>query len=79
MEFDASLPDLIVYHEQFFGKDNQQLRLLSTKLKQNQSVPLILPNERQSAARLSVIKEQDFKRRQEFSVKVNKKKSFLLN
>ncbi len=31
-----------------------------------------MPNERQSAARLSVIEEQDFKRRQEFSVEVNK-------
>jgi hypothetical protein len=31
-----------------------------------------VPNERQSAARLSVIEEQDFKRRQEFSVEVNK-------
>jgi hypothetical protein len=41
-------------------------------LKENQSIPLIIPNERQSAARLSVIEEQDFKRRQEFSVTVNK-------
>ena len=32
MEFDASLADLIVYHEQFVGKDNQQLRLLSAQL-----------------------------------------------
>jgi hypothetical protein len=32
MEFDASLADLIVYHEQFVGKDNQQLRLLSAEL-----------------------------------------------
>ena len=32
MEFDASLADLIVYHEQFIGKDNQQLRLLSARL-----------------------------------------------
>jgi hypothetical protein len=32
MEFDASLADLIVYHEQFIGKDNQQLRLLSAEL-----------------------------------------------
>jgi hypothetical protein len=35
-------------------------------------VPLTVPNERHSAgARLSVIEEQDFKRRQEFAVKVN--------
>ena len=32
MEFDASLANLIVYHEQFIGKDNQQLRLLSAEL-----------------------------------------------
>jgi hypothetical protein len=32
MEFDASLADLIVYHEQFVGNDNQQLRLLSAHL-----------------------------------------------
>jgi hypothetical protein len=31
MEFDASLTDFIVYHEQFIGKDNQQLRLLSAQ------------------------------------------------
>ncbi|CAF1212266.1 unnamed protein product [Rotaria magnacalcarata] len=34
MEFDASLANLIVYHEQFVGKDNQQLRLLSAQLEQ---------------------------------------------
>ncbi|UJR10669.1 hypothetical protein I4U23_014864 [Adineta vaga] len=39
MEFDASLANLIVYHEQFIGKDNQQLRLLSAQLdKQNTNV-----------------------------------------
>lgn len=32
MEFDASLTDFIVYHEQFIGKDNRQLRLLSAQL-----------------------------------------------
>lgn len=32
MEFDASLANLTVYHEQFIGKDNQQLRLLSAQL-----------------------------------------------
>lgn len=32
MEFDASLANLIVYHEQFIGKDNEQLRLLSAQL-----------------------------------------------
>jgi hypothetical protein len=31
MEFDASLTDFIVYHEQFIGKDNRQLRLLSAE------------------------------------------------
>ncbi|CAF1265249.1 unnamed protein product [Rotaria sordida] len=35
MEFDASLTNLIVYHAQFVGKDNQQLRLLSAQLEQN--------------------------------------------
>jgi hypothetical protein len=45
----------------------------SFRLKQNEYVPLIVPNERQSAARLSVIEEQDFKRRQEFSVEVSRK------
>ena len=39
-------------------------------LKQNQSIPLIIPNEYQPSARLSVIEEQDFKKRQEFSVQV---------
>lgn len=34
MDFQASLADLIVYHEQFVGKDNQQLRLLSAQLDQ---------------------------------------------
>ena len=34
MEFDASLANLIVYHEQFIGKDNQQLRLLSAEINQ---------------------------------------------
>jgi hypothetical protein len=32
MEFNASLADLIVDHEQFIGKGNQQLRLLSAQL-----------------------------------------------
>ncbi|CAF0945953.1 unnamed protein product [Adineta ricciae] len=32
MEFNASLEDLIVYHQQFIGKDNQKLRLLSAQL-----------------------------------------------
>ncbi|CAF3586652.1 unnamed protein product [Adineta steineri] len=36
MEFNASLADFIVYHQQFVGKDNQPLRLLSAQLdKQN--------------------------------------------
>ncbi|CAF4662309.1 unnamed protein product, partial [Rotaria socialis] len=34
MEFDASLANSVVYHEQFIGKDNQQLRLLSAQLEQ---------------------------------------------
>lgn len=34
MEFDASLTNFIVYHEQFIGKDNQHLRLLSAQLEQ---------------------------------------------
>ncbi|CAF3616816.1 unnamed protein product [Rotaria sp. Silwood1] len=34
MDFDASLANLIVYHEQFIGKDNQNLRLLSAELEQ---------------------------------------------
>ncbi|CAF2796909.1 unnamed protein product [Rotaria sp. Silwood2] len=37
MEFDASLANLILYHEQFIGKDNQQLRLLSAQLEQDTS------------------------------------------
>jgi hypothetical protein len=32
MKFNASLGDFIVYHQQFVGKDNQQLRLLSAQL-----------------------------------------------
>jgi len=38
MEFDASLANLIVYHEQFIGKDNQQLRLLSAQLNTNNQI-----------------------------------------
>lgn len=34
INFDASLANLIVYHEQFIGKDNQHLRLLSAQLEQ---------------------------------------------
>jgi hypothetical protein len=56
----------------------QDVSLTSAKLKANESIPLNVPNERQSAARLSVIEEQDFKRRQELSVKV-KDKRFLFN
>ena len=41
MEFDASLADLIVYHEQFIGKDNQQLRLLSAQLNTDIIIKLI--------------------------------------
>ena len=32
MEFEASLTDFIVYHEQFVGKDGQKLRLLSAEV-----------------------------------------------
>ena len=56
----------------FLFKFEQSNTLTSINLKANQTVPLIVPNERQSAARLSVIEEQDFKRRKEFSVKVKK-------
>lgn len=35
MEFDASLVNLIVYHEQFIGKNNQQLCLLSAQVNKN--------------------------------------------
>jgi hypothetical protein len=38
MEFDASLADFIVYHEQFIGKDNQQLRLLSAELNEKTQI-----------------------------------------
>ncbi|CAF4190264.1 unnamed protein product [Rotaria sp. Silwood2] len=37
MDFDASLANLIVYHEQFVGKDNKNLRLLSSELEQMNS------------------------------------------
>ena len=37
MEFEASLADLIVYHEQFIGKDNQQLRLLAAQVDKTSS------------------------------------------
>ena len=37
MEFEASLTDLIVYHEQFIGKDSQQLRLLAAQVDKTSS------------------------------------------
>ena len=37
IEFDVSLADLIVYHEQFIDKDNQHLRLLSSQLSHDNS------------------------------------------
>ena len=37
MDFQASLADFIVYHQQFIGKDNQQLRLLSAQLDSTKS------------------------------------------
>jgi hypothetical protein len=42
-------------------------------LKANQSIPLTVTNDRQPGARLSVIEEQDYKRRQEFSATVKEK------
>jgi hypothetical protein len=48
MEFDASLADLIVYHEQFIGNDNQQLRLLSAQLTRDN------PNEQSDQKLVSV-------------------------
>ena len=44
--------------------------LSSITLKENQSIPLNVWNERHLEAGLSVIDDQDYKRRQEFSVKV---------
>lgn len=41
-------------------------------VQQNQSVPLNVPGEHQTGGRLSVIVDQTYKRRQEFSVKVIK-------
>ena len=35
MEFDASLTNLILYHEQFIGKNNQRLCLLSAQINKN--------------------------------------------
>ncbi|CAF1245225.1 unnamed protein product [Adineta ricciae] len=49
---------------------DKKTSVISLNLKSNDSVPLVVPSDRQSAARLSVIEEQDFKRRQEFSVKI---------
>ncbi|CAF0751812.1 unnamed protein product [Rotaria sordida] len=37
MVFDASLADLILYHEHFIGKDNQRLCLLSAQIHKNDS------------------------------------------
>ncbi len=44
IEFDASLADLIVYHEQFIDKDNQHLRLLSAQLNRENSTDQKLVN-----------------------------------
>ncbi|CAF2390576.1 unnamed protein product [Rotaria sp. Silwood2] len=44
--------------------------LKSITLQTNQSIPLNVANEHQTAGRLSVIDEQTFKKRQEFSVKI---------
>ncbi|CAF4060347.1 unnamed protein product, partial [Adineta steineri] len=48
----------------------ENMTLTSKALKPDGFVPLVVANDRQSAARLSVIEEQDFKRRQEFGVKI---------
>ncbi|CAF4508473.1 unnamed protein product, partial [Rotaria socialis] len=37
MEFDASLTNLILYHEQFIGKDRQRLCLLSAQINKNKN------------------------------------------
>lgn len=37
MEFDATLADLVVFHDQFVGKDQRKLRLLSTEIKTTSS------------------------------------------
>jgi hypothetical protein len=47
--------------------------LKSITLQKNQSVPLNVPTQHQLGGRLSVITEQSFQRRQEFSVKVKVK------
>jgi hypothetical protein len=44
--------------------------LKSITLEQNQSIPLNVPSEHQTGGRLSVIEEQNHKRRQEFTVKI---------
>jgi hypothetical protein len=42
----------------------------SLTLQKNEMVPLKLPTDRQIGGRLSVIEEQNFKKRQEITVKV---------
>ncbi len=58
---------LLIY---FFLKIVNDTPLKSATLQQNESIPLNVPNERQTGGRLSVIADQSFKRRQEFTVKV---------
>ncbi|CAF1260195.1 unnamed protein product [Adineta steineri] len=48
----------------------ENVTLTSIALRPDGFVPLLVANDRQSAARLSVIEEQDSKRRQEFGVKI---------
>ncbi|CAF1542330.1 unnamed protein product [Adineta steineri] len=48
----------------------ENMTLTSKALKPDGFVPLVVANDRQSTARLSVIEEQDFKRRQEFGIKI---------
>ncbi|UJR35157.1 hypothetical protein I4U23_027926 [Adineta vaga] len=67
--FNGTGKDLFLDH--FDGLEfAENTSLTSLTLKPDDSIPLIVPNDRQSAARLSVIEEQDFKRRQEFGVKI---------
>lgn len=49
MDFEASLADFIVYHEQFIGGDNQQLRLLSAQLDETK------PNEDQKLVSVQLL------------------------
>jgi hypothetical protein len=54
----------------FFAKFANDSTIKSVTLEQNQSIPLKVPNEHQVPGRLSVIEDENFKKRQEFTVKV---------